>query len=187
MNMFFDGWTPVVRTLVIGTLSYVALILLLRASGKRTLSKMNAFDFVVTIALGSTLASTLTSQSVSLVQGATALTLLILLQLVSTWLAVRYDWYSQLIKSEPTLLFFQGRYLHDAMKKQRVTQAEILAAMRQHGAAAPEDVDAVIIETEGSLSIIRDGIGSVEEMRRLGVEESGGARSEKGSQRTRRT
>ncbi|MDV6030060.1 MAG: DUF421 domain-containing protein [Phycisphaera sp. RhM] len=168
--MFFDGWMPVVRTLVIGTLAYVALIVLLRASGKRTLSKMNAFDFIVTIALGSTLASALISKDVSLSQGVAALGLLVLLQLVSTWLAARYGWYSRLIKAEPTLVFFRGRYLQDAMKKQRVTEEEILAAMRQNGIADPTGVDAVIIETEGTLSVIANGAASSEQLQRLGVE-----------------
>ncbi|QEG38808.1 DUF421 domain-containing protein [Roseimaritima ulvae] len=169
-KMFFDGWAPVVRTLVVGAVAYAALIGILRASGKRTLSKMNAFDFIVTIALGSTLASALTSQNVSLVQGVTALGLLVFLQLVSTWLAVRYTWYSGLIKSEPTLVFFQGRYLRDAMKKQRITQEEILAAMRQNGIAQPSEVAAVVIETEGTLSVIPEGPASAEELRNLGVE-----------------
>ena len=42
--MFFDGWTGLLRVLVVGTLAYAALVLLLRVTGKRTLSKMNAFD-----------------------------------------------------------------------------------------------------------------------------------------------
>jgi uncharacterized membrane protein YcaP (DUF421 family) len=56
-KIFFNVWESIVRTLVIGVLAYAILILQLRISGKRTLSKMNAFDFIVTIALGSTLAT----------------------------------------------------------------------------------------------------------------------------------
>ena len=47
--MLFAGWESLLRTLVVGTLAYVALIAFLRVSGKRTLSKMNTFDFVVTV------------------------------------------------------------------------------------------------------------------------------------------
>jgi uncharacterized membrane protein YcaP (DUF421 family) len=57
--MFYDGWFRLVRVLVVGSCGYVALIALLRISGKRTLAKLNAFDFVVTVALGSTLATVL--------------------------------------------------------------------------------------------------------------------------------
>ena len=59
--MLFDSWAGLGRVVLIGTLAYGALVLLLRISGKRTLSKLNAFDLVVTVALGSTLATVLLS------------------------------------------------------------------------------------------------------------------------------
>jgi uncharacterized membrane protein YcaP (DUF421 family) len=76
-QMLFGGWQPLLRTLVVGALAYLVLVSLLRLSGKRTLAKMNAFDFVVTVALGSTLATILLSKSVTLAQGSLALALLI--------------------------------------------------------------------------------------------------------------
>ena len=78
--MFFDSWTGLGRVLLVGTLAYVALVLLLRISGKRTLTKLNAFDLVVTVALGSTLATVLLSKSVALAEGVVALALLVSLQ-----------------------------------------------------------------------------------------------------------
>jgi uncharacterized membrane protein YcaP (DUF421 family) len=70
--MFFNGWQSLLRTLVVGVLAYVALMVILRLSGNRTLSKMNAFDFIVTIALGSTLATVLLSSDVALAEGVLA-------------------------------------------------------------------------------------------------------------------
>jgi uncharacterized membrane protein YcaP (DUF421 family) len=70
--MFFDSWTGMLRVVVVGTLAYAALVLLLRATGKRTLSKMNAFDLVVTVALGSTLATVLLSKDIALAEGVVA-------------------------------------------------------------------------------------------------------------------
>lgn len=71
--MFFRDWAGVLRVIVVGTCAYVAVVAMLRLSGKRTLAKMNAFDFVVTVALGSTLASIITSERVVLAEGVTAL------------------------------------------------------------------------------------------------------------------
>ena len=51
---FFDNWQSLAHTALSGVLAYTMLVLLLRTSGKRTLSKLNAFDLVVTVALGST-------------------------------------------------------------------------------------------------------------------------------------
>jgi uncharacterized membrane protein YcaP (DUF421 family) len=93
----------------------VALIILLRISGKRTLSKMNAFDFIVTIALGSTLATVLLNKSVSLADGVLALFLLIGLQFLITFFSVRSKRVSKLVKSIPTLLVYKGDLLQDAM------------------------------------------------------------------------
>ncbi len=89
--MFFGSWYSLLRILVVGVLAYVALIVLLRVTGKRTLSKMNAFDLVVTVALGSTLATVLLSKDVALADGVVAFALLIGLQFIITWLSVRVD------------------------------------------------------------------------------------------------
>jgi hypothetical protein len=67
-----------------------ALIAVLRWSGKRTLAKMNAFDLIVTVTLGSTLATILLSRDVALLEGLTALVLLVVLQLAASWLSVRF-------------------------------------------------------------------------------------------------
>lgn len=89
--MFFDSWTGLGRVIVVGTAAYVILVFMLRVSGKRTLSKLNAFDFVVTVALGSTLATILLSKDVALAEGVLALALLVFLQMGITWLSVRSE------------------------------------------------------------------------------------------------
>lgn len=159
--MFFDNWFGVARVLLVGSLAYVSLVLLLRVSGKRTLSKMNAFDLVVTIALGSTLATVLLSKTVAAAEGVTAFAVLIFLQYAVTWLSARSSFVAQVVKAEPRLLVHKGRFLRTAMKAERVTEEEILAAVRQHGLGAVEDVDALVLETDGSLAVLHHaGMGS---------------------------
>ena len=75
--MLFDTWFGLVRIVVVGTAAYAALVLILRVSGKRTLAKLNAFDLVVTVALGSTLATVLLSKSVALAEGLLGFALLV--------------------------------------------------------------------------------------------------------------
>ena len=152
--MLFNSWIDLERTLVIGVLAYVALVLLLRISGKRTLSKMNAFDLIVTIALGSTLASSLLSKDVALVQAVLAFALLILLQFIITWLSVRSSTVRHVVKATPALLLYQGQFLHHVMKAQRVTEGEVRTAIREQNIASIEDVEAVVLETEGSLTVL---------------------------------
>lgn len=152
--LFYESWMGIARTLVVGSAAYVLLILLLRASGKRTLSKMNAFDLVVTVALGSTLATVLLDKSVPLADGITALALLIYLQWAITWSSVRSGMVQTVVKAEPTLLVKNGRYLRQAMREQRVTEEEIMAAIRQSGKPGISAIDMVVLETDGSLSVV---------------------------------
>lgn len=152
--VFFNSWYSLLRILIVGTLAYVALIMLLRGSGKRTLAKLNAFDLVVTVSLGSLLATILLSQSVSLAEGIVALSLLIGLQYLVAWLSVRWTWFSGLVKSEPTLLLHHGLMLNLAMRQQRVTREELVSAVRAAGLAELSDAAAVVLETDGSLSVI---------------------------------
>jgi uncharacterized membrane protein YcaP (DUF421 family) len=164
--MFFDSWSEVIRVPLIGSLAYAGLIFLLRISGNRTLSKMNSFDFVVTVAFGSTLATILLNKDVSLADGMSALALLVLLQFIITWLSVRSNVVSKFIKTAPSVLVKDGEFLREAMKKVRVTESEIHAAARQRGIGGVELIAAVVMETDGSLSVISyDQRGSASAMK----------------------
>lgn len=154
-RLLFDGWSPLFRTAVVGFLAYISLVVLLRVTGKRTLSKMNAFDFVVTVALGSTLATILLNKDVTLSQGVLALAVLIFLQLAITWSSVRVRWFRRVVTGEPSLLLFRGEFLRDSMRRARITEDEIRAAVRSAGQAALDDVEAVVLETDGSFSVVR--------------------------------
>jgi uncharacterized membrane protein YcaP (DUF421 family) len=155
--MFFDSWYGLLRVIVVGTFAYAALIALLRVSGKRSLSKMNAFDLVVTVALGSTFAAVILNNSIPLAEGVLALVLLVCLQFMITWLSVRFRAVEDLVKSEPSLLARDGAYLTDAMREQRVTKKEIEAALRENGTSDITKADCVVLETDGSLSVIQSG------------------------------
>lgn len=154
-SILLDSGYVLLRIAVIGVLAYTSLIILLRVTGKRTLSKMNAFDFVVTVALGSTLATILLNKDVTLAQGVLALALLIGLQFVITWSSVRIRWVRRLVTGEPSLLLYRGEFLRDALHRARVTEDEIRAAVRTAGLASLGDAEAVVLETDGSFSVVQ--------------------------------
>jgi len=132
------------------------MIILLRVSGKRTLSKMSAFDFIVTVALGSTLATVLLNKSVPLLDGVLAFAILIYLQYLLTYISVRNKSMNNLVKSTPTLLVYKGKLLLGMMKKERIDEDEIYATIRKKGLSSMEQVDVIILESDGSLSLIQD-------------------------------
>ena len=166
-HIWFDSWESIVRTVVLTSLGYCAMILLLRVSGKRTLYKMNAFDFIVTIALGSILASVALNKSITLADGVTAIALLIGFQFVLTWLSVRTKAVKELITSNPSLLFYNGDFLHQAMKKERITVEEIYSASRQKGIVVLDEIAMIVLETTGDITIIK----KIEKGNKLTVED----------------
>jgi uncharacterized membrane protein YcaP (DUF421 family) len=158
--LLFDDWSGVARTIVVGALAYVAMVALLRISGKRTLSKMNAFDFVVTVALGSSLANVLLNESVTLAEGVAAFALLIGLQFAVTWSSVRAPWVRRVVTGEPRLVALRGELLGEALARTRVSPDEVRAAVRSQGIRLLDDVEAVVLETDGSFSVVGRAEGS---------------------------
>lgn len=152
-QMLFQDWGGIVRTLIVGLLAYVGLVLFLRISGKRTLAKLNAFDLVVTVALGSTLSAILLQESVALAEGLAAFALLIVLQFAVTFTSVRSRRFARLVRAEPTMILRGGQVLEGAARQQRITREEVESAVRASGGKQLEDADLVVLESDGSLSV----------------------------------
>lgn len=157
--MFEITFQSFIRIATVGTLAYIGLIILLRISRKRTLSQLNMFDFVITVAFGSVLSTILLNSNTSLLEGLLAFALLILFQFIITFLSVRSKPFSQMIKAEPTLLFQEGQFYRTAMKKERVTEDEMLQSVRKQGIGTLSEVKAIVLETDGTLSIIKNTAG----------------------------
>lgn len=160
--MWFDSWHALGRVLAVGAATYVLLVVLLRIHGKRTLSKLNAFDLVVTVAMGSTLSATSLSSDVTFAEGAAGFAALLVLQYLVARLSVQSARFARLVRSEPRLLLENGRYLEDALRRERVTPAEVLSALRSAGVARLDQAAAVVLETDGSLSVIPAGDGPLD-------------------------
>jgi uncharacterized membrane protein YcaP (DUF421 family) len=154
VGLLFNSWSDLGRVLILGVLGYISLVLLLRISGNRTLSKLNAFDFIVTIALGSTFGSFILNRNISLADGVMGFAVLIGMQYVVSWLTIRSTTVKRIVKNEPSLVYYNQEYLIDSMKRSRIAKAEIEQSVRNQGYATLENVEAVVLETDGSFSII---------------------------------
>lgn len=155
--MLFESFYGLLRLLIVGPLAYFLLIAVLRVSGKRTLAKMNAFDLVVTVALGSTLATVLLSKDVALAEGMLAFVVLAALQFAIAWAAQRASPIEAAIKSKPRVLLLDGEIDQQALLDERVTQEEVAAAIRKGGHGDVGAMAAVVLETDGSFSVIPRG------------------------------
>ncbi|SFS10067.1 Protein of unknown function [Halomicrobium zhouii] len=159
VTFFVSGWNPLVRIVVVGVSMYVALVLFLRLSGSRTLSSMNAFDFIVTVAIGSVFGRALTAKDVALSEAIVAFGLLVALQYVVTWIQIRWPFFRRVVTNPPALLYFRGEFVDRAMRQQRVTESEIKSAVRKKQFGSVDEVEAVVLESSGEFSVI----GSVED------------------------
>ncbi|GAA4424740.1 DUF421 domain-containing protein [Georgenia halophila] len=155
--MWFDSWADLGRVVAVGAAAYVVLVVLLRISGKRTLAKLNAFDFVVTVALGSTLATILLSADVSWSEGAIALAVLVVLQMAVSWTTAHTGPGRLAVTAGPTTVLRDGVVDHVALRRQRLTPAEVRQAVRSNGVGGLDKVARVVLETDGTLSVIPVG------------------------------
>ena len=152
--MWFDTWSQVLRVLLVGAATYAGLVLLLRISGKRTLAKLNAFDLVVTVALGSTLSSVLLDGAISWTEGMVALATLVVLQLLVALVTTRVPRARDVVTARPTLLLHDGELDEATARRARVTPAEVRQAVRSSGQGDLRGVAAVVLETDGTLSVV---------------------------------
>ena len=150
---FFESWYNVGRTVTLSVVGFLAMITLLRVSGKRTLSKLNVFDFVFVVAVGSVFAASIMEKDVTLIEGIAALATLVGIQIGLAELAARSALAERIINGEPTLLLSKGKFIPRALKRERVTEEEVRAAIRGKGVTRVEDVDAVVIENDGTLTV----------------------------------
>ncbi|WP_153397669.1 DUF421 domain-containing protein [Ornithinicoccus halotolerans] len=152
--MWFDSWSAVLRVLLVGTAAYLTLVVLLRLAGKRTLAKLNAFDFVVTVAIGSVLASAVVSQSVPWASALAGMAVLVVGQVLIARLTVWLPGGRHAVNAQPTLVAARGQVDERAISKHRLTRGEVLQAVRSSGSGGLDQVAAVVLEPDGTLSVV---------------------------------
>ncbi len=151
-------WLPtldqLIRVLLVTPAAYIAAVIVIRISGKRSLAKLNAFDLVVTVALGSILASIITSSDLAALNGVAGMAALLLMQIVISWYTSRFPQHDGSVRAEPTLLVRHGHLLEDAVEQARLTPAEVHQAVRSSGQGGLSEIAAVCLESDGTLSVI---------------------------------
>lgn len=132
---------------------YIIIILLTKIFGKRSFSKMSSFDFACTIAIGSIIASTLLSKSVSLFEGVFGLTTIYVLQGITAYLR-RFQFFRNIVDNEPLFLMKNDQILWENLKKAQVTEGDLRAKLREANVLKLSEVKAVIFETTGDISVL---------------------------------
>jgi len=153
-DLFFSGWDSLLRVAIVGVACYTALLVMLRLSGKRTLSRMNAYDMVITMALGSLLTKAMLTRDQTIAESVLAIVLLIGFQYAVSTISCRWDGFRKLVTPKPAVLYHDGNFMLDILRKERVSKEEVEAAVHEKGVAGLDSVDAVILGANGELSVL---------------------------------
>lgn len=133
-------------------LIYVTLMLIVRANGLRSFSKMSGHDFAVTVAIGSILATTVVAKEPSILQGVLAIAALLSFQnLFSLWRIKRVKQY---LENTPIFLMKGDKILYENLNKNRITEEDLMAKLREANVLRLEDVQAVVLEQTGDISVL---------------------------------
>ena len=153
-SLFDTSWEQMGEVMLAALITYIAIIVVVRVQGARTTAQLNSFDWIINVMVGSLAASGVLLEDVSVIAAIGAIVLLAVLQSVLARVTGRFDMAAKAIKSRPILLTDRGRFLQDAMDKVRITKAELMSVLRSQGYMSVEDANWIILETNGSLSVI---------------------------------
>ena len=162
MEKWFEAsWTSVTAICITTIVIYLAVIIFTRLAGKRSFSKMSSFDFAMTVAIGSILASTILSKSVSLIEGTVGLGMVYILQLSVATLR-RSSNVEKLIDNSPLLLMDGTKILHENLKKARVTESDLRSKLREANVLELSQIRAVVFEATGDIAVLHSKDENVE-------------------------
>lgn len=153
-SLIETSWAQLGEVALSALLAYVAIVVVTRVSGARTTAQLNAFDWIVNVMVGSLAASAILLEDVSLLSALVAITVIVALQFALSALSQTFAPFEKAVKDEPTLLTHNGQLLEAAMRETRVSKDEIYTALRAEGMTDLADANWVILETNGTLSVI---------------------------------
>ncbi|TCI98738.1 YetF domain-containing protein [Aeromicrobium sp. IC_218] len=138
------------------TVVFVLVWLVVRIVGKRELSELSAFDFVILVVVGDLVAEGVISEDTSVTGAVVAVATIALLTVGTSWLSWKLPRRRSFFEGVPTLLVRDGRIIHESLRIERLDEADLLAAARTNGIEHLEDVKWAVLEQDGSFSFFAD-------------------------------
>jgi uncharacterized membrane protein YcaP (DUF421 family) len=138
---------------------YLAVILLTRLHGLRSFSRMSAFDFAMTVAIGTLISGTAANREPPLLQALVAVVVLFVLQFAAARLRLQSPRAKNLLDNRPLLLMRDGKILHENLESARITESDIWGQLRAANVLDVRNVRAVVLETTGDVSVLHSPEG----------------------------
>lgn len=148
-----DILNVIIRTIVI----LFILFIFVKIIGKKQVSQMNLFDYIIGITMGSVVADISLDIEKSFLSGIVSLTIYCLAGLISAILTNKSIMMRRIINGVPTVLVENGKIIEDGLKKVRIDVNDLLSEARVNGYFNLEDIDYAVMETNGKVSFLLKG------------------------------
>ena len=135
-------------------LIYVFLVVGIRLLGTRELGEATVYDFVLVVVISNAVQNALVGGDVTLFGGLVSAVTLLVINRAFTWLLTRFGWFERRMVGEPVVLLASGHILRDRLRREGVDREELMAALREHGVATPQDVRLAVLEVDGTISVV---------------------------------
>ena len=143
-------WAFVLRACIV----YFILLLLIRASGKRTMGQFTPFDMLLVVLLGNAVQNALLGQDASVGGGLLLATTLLLLNWLVGLVSARSARMEALVEGVPVLLARDGKVYQDVLRRELISRADFDKAMRESGVEDIDDIRMVVLETNGHITLV---------------------------------
>jgi uncharacterized membrane protein YcaP (DUF421 family) len=135
-------------------LVYAFLVVAVRLAGRRELAQLNSFDLVVLMMLANTVQNATIGNDNSMIGGLIGVSALLLINYVVVRFLYRHPAVDRLLEGSPVELIRGGRVLSEPLKREAITEEELMEAVRKQGLASAAEVDRAVLETGGAISIV---------------------------------
>jgi uncharacterized membrane protein YcaP (DUF421 family) len=152
-DLFVPG-TSLVEKIVRPVAVYIFLIVILRVGGRRELGQLNAFDLVVLLTLANAVQNAIIGDDNSLIGGFVGGATLVLLNLGVNWFLYRHPTLDRKIEGEPVTLVKDGQVVRENLRRELITEEELLAVIHRQGVDRIEACAEVILEASGTITVL---------------------------------
>ena len=134
---------------------YFFLLIVFRIAGRRTLSEMTTFDFVLLLIIGEATEPVLLGDDPSVIHAAVVIITLLSLNIAMSLIKERFKFMEKLMDGVPTIIVEHGRLMQERMDTARVSKDDVMeAARRMHGLERLEQIKYAIVEVSGGITIV---------------------------------
>ena len=154
LHVLPTNWGRTGQIIGLTVLGYLLMLLLLRMAGKHVFTQTSPFTMILIVSIGAIFAGSITQGKLTFVDGFAMLTVLIILISLTSWIVSRNPRLRTFLNSKPTLLYYDGQFISENLRRENVTEEDIKVEMRQTGQIDPRNVHAVILESNGTYSVI---------------------------------